>query len=411
VFNGTNLGIGVTPSANWTASGSQKALQLGEYAALSGSGVGGSYYQTVLGLNCVDHTTGTKYLNNGYATAYIQDTGRHYWNIAGVGTAGNAVSFTSAMFLTEAGRLGIATTTPTSLLSVGTLGTTSAPAITIGSAINSTGSLYFGDGTGADTYRGYIEYTHSSDSLAIGTAGTERVVVNSSGQLGIGTSTFATNSKFAVQTSTCKLDIVPEGGSSIKLLAGSGGMTLSAPSGFFFETGSTQQFEARDLQLYSNGTIKATTSISVGNAVPTTSGAGITFPATQSASSNANTLDDYEEGTWTPSDGSGAGLSLTVSNATYTKIGRMVYASALVTYPVTADTSQAKLASLPFAVGTVPGTGVPNMPLTSGSLQIQINVKSINNAEIDIYPTAAGVTNAQLSGVSFIAFTLIYPSS
>jgi len=30
------------------------------------------------------------------------------------------------------------------------------------------------------------------------------------------------------------------------------------------------------------------------------SGIGITFPATQTASSNANTLDDYEEGTWTP---------------------------------------------------------------------------------------------------------------
>jgi hypothetical protein len=137
----------------------------------------------------------------------------------------------------------------------------------------------------------------------------------------------------------------------------------------------------------------------------------IQFPSTQVASANANTLDDYEEGTWTPTDGSGAGLSLTVSNATYTKIGRMVYASAQVAYPVTANTSQAILASLPFAVGTVPGTGVPNTPVTSSSLQLQINVKSINNAEIDIYPTAAGVTNAQLSGVAFISFTLIYPST
>jgi hypothetical protein len=187
VFNGTNLGIGVTPSANWTASGSQKALQLGEYAALSGSGVGGSYYQTVLGLNCVDHTTGTKYLNNGYATAYIQDTGRHYWNIAGVGTAGNAVSFTSAMFLTEAGRLGIATTTPTSLLSVGTLGTTSAPAITLGSSVSGFGSLYFGDGTGADTYRGYIEYAHADDCLSFGTSSTERMRIVAGGNVGIGT--------------------------------------------------------------------------------------------------------------------------------------------------------------------------------------------------------------------------------
>jgi hypothetical protein len=53
---------------------------------------------------------------------------------------------------------------------------------------------------------------------------------------------------------------------------------------------------------------------------------GITFPATQSASSDANTLDDYEEGTWTPNQGSG----LTVvgafsSSAVYTKIGNLVY--------------------------------------------------------------------------------------
>src|ERR1035437_2045665 len=37
----------------------------------------------------------------------------------------------------------------------------------------------------------------------------------------------------------------------------------------------------------------------------------IKFPASQNASSDANTLDDYEEGTWTPADGSGAGLSFT----------------------------------------------------------------------------------------------------
>jgi hypothetical protein len=40
----------------------------------------------------------------------------------------------------------------------------------------------------------------------------------------------------------------------------------------------------------------------VGGATPSASGAGITFPADQSilgASTNANTLDDYEEGTWT----------------------------------------------------------------------------------------------------------------
>jgi hypothetical protein len=63
----------------------------------------------------------------------------------------------------------------------------------------------------------------------------------------------------------------------------------------------------------------------VGTAVPS-SGAGITFPATQSASSDANTLDDYEEGTWTPaidSETAGIGRVTNVACARYTKIGNL----------------------------------------------------------------------------------------
>ena len=71
-------------------------------------------------------------------------------------------------------------------------------------------------------------------------------------------------------------------------------------------------------------TVKAATTIGVGAATPSSSGAGITFPATQSASTDVNTLDDYEEGTWTPTDNSGAGLTLTVNYAKYVKIGKSV---------------------------------------------------------------------------------------
>jgi hypothetical protein len=73
-------------------------------------------------------------------------------------------------------------------------------------------------------------------------------------------------------------------------------------------------------------TPKATTTIGVGNATPSASGAGITFPATQSASTDANTLDDYEEGTWTPTN-----IGMTVNSGSwaatgkYTKIGRTVF--------------------------------------------------------------------------------------
>jgi len=60
------------------------------------------------------------------------------------------------------------------------------------------------------------------------------------------------------------------------------------------------------------------------------SASGITFPATQSASGNANTLDDYEEGTWTPIfiSASGAFDSVTYSAnrvGKYVKIGQVVY--------------------------------------------------------------------------------------
>ena len=55
-------------------------------------------------------------------------------------------------------------------------------------------------------------------------------------------------------------------------------------------------------------------------------GTGITFPATQSASSDANTLDDYEEGTWTPLLNYLWTISGTVTaTGTYTKTGRQVF--------------------------------------------------------------------------------------
>jgi hypothetical protein len=84
-----------------------------------------------------------------------------------------------------------------------------------------------------------------------------------------------------------------------------------------------------DSVLLKDGTVKATTTIGVGNATPAASGAGITFPATQSASSDANTLDDYEEGTWTVEiyDAfTGGNQSSTTGTGYYTKIGRAVTA-------------------------------------------------------------------------------------
>jgi hypothetical protein len=77
-------------------------------------------------------------------------------------------------------------------------------------------------------------------------------------------------------------------------------------------------------------------------------GGQITFPATQSASADANTLDDYEEGTWTPTI---TGVSTyTIQNAVYTKIGKFVtlYGEIAATDP--GGLAAFDIASLPFAI-------------------------------------------------------------
>jgi hypothetical protein len=81
---------------------------------------------------------------------------------------------------------------------------------------------------------------------------------------------------------------------------------------------------------------------------------GITFPATQSASSNANTLDDYEEGTWTPTITAYAGsVTAYTSQGSYVKIGRIVFATvyAVVSNAGTASGSYI-VSNLPFSLAT-----------------------------------------------------------
>ena len=111
---------------------------------------------------------------------------------------------------------------------------------------------------------------------------------------------------------------------------------------------------AEQMRLTSTG-LKTKTTISVGDATPSTSGAGITFPATQSASSDANTLDDYEEGTWTPtyvSSGTASTFSYGLQIGTYTKIGNRVLCTMRLytnTTGNTLGTGNISISGLPFA--------------------------------------------------------------
>jgi hypothetical protein len=94
--------------------------------------------------------------------------------------------------------------------------------------------------------------------------------------------------------------------------------------------------------------------IGVGGA--TAGAGGVAFPATAVAVANANTLDDYEEGTWTPvyqgSTGS-AGTAAYSSSGSYTKIGRLVNLNCRLDISnVGSWTGNFQISGLPFTSGT-----------------------------------------------------------
>jgi len=142
-----------------------------------------------------------------------------------------------------------------------------------------------------------------------------------------------------------------------------------------------------------------------------TSGKGIDFSATANSGSTVTSeiLNDYEAGTWTPTDGSGAGLTFTTVFGRYIKIGKQVTVHFRVSYPSTVSGATALFGGLPYVVessannymgGVVHWTDA-GMDLTlmaidaTSTLSIRRNVDSVD-------PTNANLTTKTIRG------TLVY---
>lgn len=91
--------------------------------------------------------------------------------------------------------------------------------------------------------------------------------------------------------------------------------------------------------------------VSAGNLVIGTSGKGIDFSATP-GTGTSELLDDYEEGTWTPTVTDGTNNATYVTQVgLYKKIGNTVFVEGLVWVNSIGSVGNARIAGLPFAIG------------------------------------------------------------
>lgn len=151
----------------------------------------------------------------------------------------------------------------------------------------------------------------------------------------------------------------------------------------------------------------------------TASSGQIKFPSTQNASSNANTLDDYEEGTWTPVLKFGAGttgITYSVQNGYYRKIGGFVSCRAFISLTSKgSSTGTATLTGLPFTSinqtnGTAPAsTWFQNITYT-GSLYAYVpqNDTVINIQQMTEAGTLTNKDDTSFSNTSGIMINLNY---
>ena len=150
---------------------------------------------------------------------------------------------------------------------------------------------------------------------------------------------------------------------------------------------------------------------------------GITFPATQVASVDANTLDDYEEGEWTPGisfSGASVGVTYAADNCGYyTKIGNVVTVSGVLSITSKgSSTGIALITGFPFVVPPPDGVKYQYPAVTIGFyafFSVGYNVMAlldVNSTSAFLYQgsatTSTPLTEANCGATTYVDFSATY---
>jgi hypothetical protein len=328
--------------------------------------------------------------------------------------AADTIAFTEggveSMRIDSAGNLGIGTTSPSEKLELFSSGTvygkvrTSSGGAGIIFQRDTSATTQWLIGHGAASANGNFEiYTAGSGDVSVQTNGSERMrIVGSTGNVGIGTSSPQSLLELKSTTGTVTARLNSASGSGREY-----GLASSSTGGF-----GIYDFTGSSYVTF----INSSGNVSLKNATTSANGIGITFPATQSASSDANTLDDYEEGTFTPTavgtTTAGTGTYSTQVGA-YTKIGNQVTFDIVIAWSAHTGTGNLQISGLPFTQRTTNGERysysiVAELLTYTGTLT---TLNAGGNTTISLFSqnSASGLASVAMDGnVSYMVITGTY---
>ena len=250
----------------------------------------------------------------------------------------------------------------------------------------------------------------NNDVIIQSNASTKVTVDGATGNVGIGTSSPTGNLEVATTASDTGVSIVIDGNRTSNGGVGSIVFNNSGDSVGMIRSNRASANDAADMLFYTQATGGANTqrmeiantgdvTVNTGNLVIGTAGKGIDFSAT-SGSGTSELLDDYEEGTWTPSFGATPNPAYSTQVGTYVKIGNKVHVQGRVVLTSLGTLSGGMaISGLPFTTSSVTNNfssgsvaQLTSVNITAGYTVAILVSTGATTMSLNIWDVAAGTT-------------------